>query len=89
MKFKATPTFRRAFKRLQKKYLRLKEDVERLQLTLPKNSTAGVPLGSDLFKIRLASTDMAKGRRGAFRVIYYLMIAVDTIVLLDLYSKGT
>jgi len=31
---------------------------------------------------------MAKGKSGAFRVIYYLWLGIDTIVLLDLYSKG-
>ncbi len=88
MKFKATPTFAKAFKRLRKKYRNLEEDINHLRVTLIKNPIAGIPLGTGLYKIRLASSDMAKGKSGAFRVIYYLWLGIDTIVLLDLYSKG-
>jgi hypothetical protein len=31
---------------------------------------------------------MTKGKSGAFRVIYYLVLDVETIVFLDLYTKG-
>jgi hypothetical protein len=45
-------------------------------------------LGAGLYKIRLASSDMTKGKSGAFRAIYYLMLDAETIVFLDLYTKG-
>lgn len=89
MKFKATPTFFKALKRLRKKYRTLNEDIESLCSTLRKNPMAGTPLGAGLYKIRLASSDIAKGKSAAFRVIYYLMLTADTIVLLDLYAKST
>jgi mRNA-degrading endonuclease RelE of RelBE toxin-antitoxin system len=88
VKFKATPTFAKAFKRLKKKYRNLEEDINHLRVTLTKNPVAGIPLGAGLYKTRLASSDMAKAKSGAFRVIYYLWLEIDTIVLLDLYSKG-
>lgn len=53
-----------------------------------KNPNSGIPLGAGLYKIRLASSDMAKGKSGAFRVIYCLWLDISTIVLLDLYAKG-
>jgi mRNA-degrading endonuclease RelE of RelBE toxin-antitoxin system len=59
-----------------------------LGVALIKNPIAGIPLGAGLYKIRLASSDMTKGKSGAFRIIYYLWLEIDTIVLLDLYSKG-
>lgn len=88
MRFKATPTFSKAFKRLRKKYRHLDKDINLLRSTLMKNPTAGIPLGAGLYKIRLASSDMAKGKSGALRVIYYLWLDINTIVLLDLYAKG-
>lgn len=69
MKFKATPTFAKAFKRLRKKHRHLDQDLNLLRFTLMKNPTSGIPLGAGLYKIRLASSDMAKGKSGAFRVI--------------------
>jgi mRNA-degrading endonuclease RelE of RelBE toxin-antitoxin system len=73
VQFKTTRTFTRAFKRLKKKYRDLDKDIERLRSALIENPTAGISLGTGFYKIRLASSDMAKGKRGAFRVIYYLM----------------
>jgi mRNA-degrading endonuclease RelE of RelBE toxin-antitoxin system len=87
VEFKATPTFAKAFKRLKKKYRSLEDDINSLRKTLTENPTAGIPPGAGLYKIRLASSDMAKGKSGAFRVIYFLMISADKIVLLDLYAK--
>jgi len=78
MEFKATPTFAHAFKRLRKKYRNLPEDIERLRLILTQNPTAGIPLGAELYKIRLSSSDMKKGKRGAFRIAYYLVVNEET-----------
>ena len=88
MQFKATQTFAKAFKRLREKHRNLDVDIDTLRLTLMKNPSAGIPLGTGLYKIRLASSDMAKGKSGAFRVIYYLRLDASTIVLLDLYTKN-
>jgi len=88
VQFKATHTFAKTFKRLRKRYRNLEKDINVLRLALMKNPMAGMPLGAGLYKIRLASSDMSKGKSGAFRVIYYLMLDADTIVLLDLYTKN-
>lgn len=88
MEFKATATFAQAFKRLRKRYRNLPQDIERLRLILTKNSTAGIPLGAGLYKIRLSSSDMKKDKRGSFRIAYYLVLNEETIVFLDLYTKA-
>ncbi len=88
MIFKATPTFAKAFKKLKKKYRNLGQDIDRLRSILTTNSNAGIPLGSGLYKIRLASSDIHKGKSGTFRVIYYLMLQRDRIVFLDIYTKS-
>ncbi|MFQ5709648.1 MAG: hypothetical protein ACE5HO_19500 [bacterium] len=88
MNFKATPTFARAIKRLKKKYRNIEKDIQYLRLILTENPAAGIPLGSNLFKIRLSSSDISKGKSGSLRVIYYLMLASELIVFLDIYAKS-
>lgn len=88
MQFKTTRVFARAYKRLKKKYRKLENDIASLRKLLSENPSAGISLGSGLFKIRLASSDLVKGKSGGFRVVYYFMFAANTIVLLDLYTKS-
>ncbi len=66
MEFKTTRVFARAYKRLKRKYRTLDKEIERLCNELSNNPTAGIPLGSGLFKIRLASSDMTKGKVALF-----------------------
>ncbi|MEK7730072.1 MAG: hypothetical protein AAB354_16820 [candidate division KSB1 bacterium] len=88
MQFKVTPTFARALKKLRKKYRKIDQDIAILRTRLELNPTAGIPLGTGLFKIRLASSDMTKGKSGALRVVYFWRFYSDMIVLLDLYTKN-
>ena len=39
-----------------------------------------------VYKVRLKSTDIPKGKRGGYRVIYYLKTATR-VVLLAMYAK--
>ena len=58
-----------------------------MQKILTENPHAGIPLGAGLYKIRLSSTDMKKGKQGGFRVVYFVFLSNELIVLLDIYSK--
>ncbi len=86
-----TPTFQKDVKSLQKKYRHIVADLEELESILSENPFAGDAikgLEKTIFKIRLASTDMGKGKSGGFRIIYYLVSADQTIYLLTLYAKA-
>ena len=48
----------------------------------------GTPLGHDVFKIRLAVKSKGKGKSGGARVISYVRIDQQTVMLLSIYNKG-
>jgi mRNA-degrading endonuclease RelE of RelBE toxin-antitoxin system len=41
-----------------------------------------------LYKVRVASSDQNKGKRGGFRVIYYIVSDNNEILLLTIYAKA-
>lgn len=85
----AVEYFRRRLKKLSKKYRRIEEDYKSLIETLENNPSEGdaIPgFGNKIYKIRMRSSNMKRGKRGGFRVIYYLS---DHIVyLLTIYAKA-
>jgi mRNA-degrading endonuclease RelE of RelBE toxin-antitoxin system len=85
----AVEYFRRRLKKLSKKYRRIGEDYKSLIETLENNLSEGdaIPgFGNKIYKIRMRSSNMKRGKRGGFRVIYYLS---DHIVyLLTIYAKA-
>lgn len=86
-----TPTFQRDVKNLKKKHRHIASDLEKFSNTLTDNPFYGEAikgLEGSVFKARLASSDMSKGKSGGFRVIYYLMESDKTIYLLTIYAKA-
>lgn len=70
-----TPVFQRDVKYLKKKYRHIGSDLEKLNSFLIDNSAYGdaiAGLEGKVFKARLASSDMSRGKSGGFRIIYYL-----------------
>jgi mRNA-degrading endonuclease RelE of RelBE toxin-antitoxin system len=85
------PEFERQVKRLRKKYRYLKEDLTTLRLVLLANPKAGeaIPgLHNKVYKLRLASSDIERGKSGGFRVIYYFIHSDRNIYLLTIYPKS-
>lgn len=80
--------FKKEAKRLAKKYRSLKAELEILGEELSHYPTLGTPLGSDVYKIRLAIKSKGKGKSGGARVISYVKINHETILLLSIYNKG-
>src|SRR4030066_130497 len=67
------------------------EYLEYLNEILTDNPLCGdaIPgLDGKVFKLRLASSDMGKGKSGSFRVIYYVLAPDKTIYLLTIYAKA-
>ncbi len=76
-------------KHLKKKYRHVIDDVDLLVERLRQGEIPGdqIPnVGYSVYKVRLKSSDLAKGKSGGFRVIYYLQTSTDRI-LLTIYLK--
>ena len=85
---KITRHFEREAKPLIKKYASLKGELNDLGENLSKNPEMGIPLGNNLYKIRLAIASKGKGKRGGARVITYLKTEQGNVYLLSIYDKG-
>jgi mRNA-degrading endonuclease RelE of RelBE toxin-antitoxin system len=86
-----TPVFQKDVKYLKKKYRHIGSDLEKLNSILTENPIYGDAikgLEGKIFKARLASSDIGKGKSGGFRIIYYLRNLDKTIYLLTIYAKA-
>ncbi len=71
-----------------KKYPSLKTDIAALGKQLQLNPQTGIPLGNDCYKIRVAITSKGKGKSGGARVITYVQIIKQQVLLLAIYDKS-
>lgn len=83
-----TEQFKKEAKRLAKKYPSLKNDLQTLGEQLLDNPTKGIPLGHDVYKIRMPIASKRKGKSGGARVITFVRIVNETIYLVTIYDKG-
>lgn len=81
-------TFQRNFKQLAKKHLSLKSDLFNLIQSLENNPTQGIPLGNNLFKIRISITSTGKGKSGGARIITFAKLIDQEVFLITIYSKS-
>jgi len=80
-------SFNTEIKKLFKKYRNIAADLKELKNTLEENPKAGVELGNNCYKIRLANSSIPTGKSGGFRVIYYYVDKQNNIYLMSIYSK--
>ena len=88
LKIVSLDIFNKDVKRLYKKYKKLSIDLTTLKDTLQKNPRAGIELGNNCYKLRLANSSIPTGKSGGFRVIYYYLDNQKNIFLLIMYSKA-
>lgn len=84
-----TATFKKDIKRLRKKYPRIQQDVQPLVNQLIEGETLGDQIpstGYTVYKVRLPNRDAKRGKRGGYRVVYYIQTSTH-IVLLTIYAK--
>jgi mRNA-degrading endonuclease RelE of RelBE toxin-antitoxin system len=85
-----TARFKKDLKRLHKKYRRVSDDVADLLQQLESGETPGDQIPGvkyTVYKVRLKSSDLTKGKSGGFRVIYYVQTA-ERIFLITMYVKS-
>jgi mRNA-degrading endonuclease RelE of RelBE toxin-antitoxin system len=70
-----TETFQKSMKILKKKYRRVKDDIAGTIQAIEEDPTNGDSIpgwNKELWKVRTASSDVKKGKRGGFRLIFLL-----------------
>ncbi|MCY3867395.1 MAG: type II toxin-antitoxin system RelE/ParE family toxin [Chloroflexi bacterium] len=84
-----TPRFRSQLKKLKKSYRKVNDDVGTLVSALEAGKRPGILLqgvgGREVYKVRLPNTSAGIGKRGGFRVEYY--VGADTVSLFLIWSK--
>jgi mRNA-degrading endonuclease RelE of RelBE toxin-antitoxin system len=83
-----TPDFKKFFKKLAKKYPSLKSDLAQLVDKLEQEPAAGVYLGHNLYKIRMAISSKGKGKSAGARIITYMISEQNEIYLVHIYDKS-
>lgn len=84
-----TPEFKRNLRALAKKYPHIRSDLQPVIDQLQRGETVGdqVPkAGYAIFKVRVRNSDIRKGKRSGYRLIYHLRTPIN-IVLVTFYSK--
>lgn len=89
MNYKIIPTeyFKQQVRELIKVYPNIRKDLKELSRMLKENPKAGKPLGKKVYKVRLKSSDIGKGKRSGYRVITYVIDELQKIRILTIYAK--
>lgn len=83
-----TSEFQKEIKHLAKKYPSLHNDFANFLKELSQNPFQGTSLGKNFYKVRLAIASKGKGKSGGARVITYLLITAQTVLLISIYDKS-
>jgi mRNA-degrading endonuclease RelE of RelBE toxin-antitoxin system len=84
-------TFQKCIKHLKKKFPRIKDDLYSLFQNLQKDPQIGDPIPGwhrKIWKVRVPSKDLKKGKSGGFRVIYAWTGGQPILYPLFIYFKG-
>ncbi len=73
-------------KPLTKKYRHLKNDL--ISVLENFNKETSIDLGNSLYKIRIKSSDIRKGKNKSFRLIIFVWQDKNTLVPIVIYFKG-
>lgn len=84
-----TPEFKRNLRKLARKYRRIRSDVSPVVEAIERGATPGDQIqhtGYKVFKTRIRNSDAQRGRRGGYRMVYYVP-SPSHVILVTLYSK--
>jgi len=80
------PHFYKQLKRYSKKYRHLKNSITKTLESF--NKKQHISLGKNVYKIRLKTKDVSKGKSKSFRLIVLLIEVENYLVPITLYFKG-
>jgi mRNA-degrading endonuclease RelE of RelBE toxin-antitoxin system len=84
-------TFQKSIKALKKKYPHVKDDLLGQVKALEEDPSVGDPIpgwNKEVWKVRVASSDVKKGKRGGYRLIYFWKAGEMKVYLLVAYFKS-
>ena len=84
-----TPEFKRNLRALAKKYRHIRSDIQPVIEQLEAGEVIGdqVPrTRHTIFKVRVRNSDIQKGKRSGYRLIYHLKTPTN-VILVTIYSK--
>lgn len=90
LEIRLTPDFRKQLRKLEKRYRKIKSDLDPILMQIQRGKTVGdrlEGLDAEVFKVRVRNSDTNRGKSGGYRVIYWLKLP-ECVVLLDIYSKS-
>lgn len=80
--------FEKEIKKLAKKYPSLKKDFSLFLESLQQNPTQGVSLGNNVYKARMLISSKNTGKSGGARVITFVRIVNEEVILISIYDKS-
>ena len=83
-----TDHFEHEVKRLAKKYISIRMDLEVLISSLEINPIQGKNLGKNCYKIRMAIGSKGQGKSGGARVIIHVFLSGQIVYMLSVYDKS-
>jgi mRNA-degrading endonuclease RelE of RelBE toxin-antitoxin system len=89
IEIRLTPEFKRNLRALAKKYHHIRSDVQPIIDQLQVGNFAGDQIpgtGYTIYKLRVRNSDLRKGKRAGYQLIYYLQTQTQ-IILITIYSK--
>ncbi len=90
IEIRITPDFRKQLRKLEKRYRKIRSDLEPILTQIQMGESVGDRLqgiDAEVFKVRVRNSDTNRGKSGGYRVIYWLKLP-ECVVLLDIYSKS-
>lgn len=86
MKIFFSEHFKKQLRKLKKKYPHIKNDfLSVIDFFDPRNE---ISIGRSIYKVRIPSADMRRGKSGGFRSYLYLYLKNDLLVPLCIYPKS-
>lgn len=83
-----TKEFEKELKKLSSKYPSLRYDFSVFLRDLSVTPLQGTPLGNHCYKIRLAVRSKGKGKSGGARVITFVQVIKEEVLLVSVYDKS-
>ncbi|SHN12060.1 hypothetical protein [Mucilaginibacter sp. OK098] len=80
--------FAKEAKRIAKKHIGIKSDITKLVADLAVDPRMGTELGNNFYKIRMSISGTNKGKSGGARVITYIILDQETVLLTEIYLKS-
>lgn len=80
------PHFKKQLKNLNKKYKNISNDL--IKSLTNFNKQTSISLGNNIYKIRIKSSDIKKGKNKSFRLIIFVIELDKTIYPIAIYFKS-